>query len=172
MLTRIVVVSSVLCLILPAAGFAQGFSQGDKVFTLNGNGQSDKDFDSSAFSISGSLGYFFTDRIEGAVRQTVGFSDVEGSGSNWTGTTAVAVDYNFDMGRVWPFVGGTIGYVYGDGVSDTGFAGPEAGVRVFVNQTTFILGSIQWDFLFDSGDEGDTFDDSFFSYTVGIGFRF
>jgi len=171
MLTRIVVVSSILCLILPAAGFAQGFSQGDKVFSLNGNGMSDQDFDTTTFSVSGSLGYFFTDKIEGSIRQNVGFSDIEDSGSNWNGTTRAAVDYNFDMGRVWPFVGGTIGYIYGDGVHDTGIIGPEAGLRVFVNQTTFILGMVEWDFFFDSGDNEDTLDDSVFIYTVGIGFR-
>lgn len=172
MLTRIVAVSSILCLILPAAGFAQGFSQGDKVLSLNGVGLSDKDFDSSTFSVSGEFGYFLTDRIEAAIRQTVGFSDFEDSGSNWNGSTRGALDYNFDLGRFWPFVGGSIGYVYGDGVTDSWVGGPEAGLRFFVNQTTFILGMIEWEFFFNNNDDDDdSFSDSVFIYTIGIGFR-
>jgi hypothetical protein len=170
MLRRIVIATSVLCLILPAAGFAQGFSQGDKVLSLNGTGLSDDEFDNSTFSVSGSFSYFFTDRIEGAIRQMIGFTNA-GHGSDWNGSTRVAVDYNFDMGRVWPFVGASVGYMYGDPVHDTGVIGPEVGLRVFVNQTTFILGSIEWDFFFDTGDNNDSSDDSVFIYTVGIGFR-
>ena len=169
MLTRIVTAVSILCLVLPAAGFAQGFSQGDKVVTLNGTGQSDRGFDNTAFNISGSLGYFLTDRIEAAIRQAVGFSDV-GDGNHWMGSTRVALDYDFDLGRVWPFVGGNIGYAYGRGVNDTGVIGPEVGVRVFVNNTTFIVGSAEWDFLFDNGSH-NTIKDSFFNYSLGIGFR-
>jgi hypothetical protein len=166
MLTRIAVVTTILSLIVPAAGFAQGFSQGDKVLTLSGVGLSDEDFDTTTFSVSGDLSYFFTNNISGSIRQMLGFSDSEDGGSSWDATTRVAADYNFDMGRVWPFVGANIGYLYGDDVDDTWLGGPEAGVRVFVNQTTFILGMIEWQFLFDSDEE-----DSVFSYTLGIGFR-
>ena len=51
-------------------------------------------------------------------------------------------------------------------MDDTWVIGPEAGLRYFVNQTTFILGMIEWEFLLDGDDE-----DSAFLYTVGIGFR-
>ena len=42
MFTRTTVVVSLLCLILPAATFAQGFTQGDKVLSLGGSGASDE----------------------------------------------------------------------------------------------------------------------------------
>ena len=74
MLTRIAVAISVLCLILPATTFAQGFSQGDKELLLNGAGVSDKDFDSTVFSVEGSFGYFFTKNIEVA-DSPVAFTD-------------------------------------------------------------------------------------------------
>lgn len=171
MLTRIAIVAAIFSLVIPAVGFAQGFSQGDKVLSLNGSGLSDKDFDNSAFSVSGDLSYFFTNNISGAIRQTLEFANGEGDGSSWDAVTRVAADYNFDMGRVWPYVGASIGYLYGDDVKDTWLGGPEAGVKVFVNQTTFIVGSIEWQFLFDTGDDDDTLEDSIFIYSLGIGFR-
>jgi len=172
MLTRVTILLSILGLALPAATFAQGFTQGDKDLLLSGSGTSSSDFDNNVFSIAGSLGYFFTDRIEGLIRQDVLFADAEGSGSNWNGATRVALDYHFDMGRVWPFIGVTLGYIYGDQVNDTWMAGPEGGVKVFVNDTTYILGMIEYDFFFDdSNNIEDAFDDGRFVYLLGIGFR-
>ncbi len=164
---RIVIATSLLCLSLSATGFAQGFSQGDKVFSLNGVGLSTEDFDDTTFSVSGDLSYFFTDNVSGAVRQTLGFADTERGDSTWNASTRVAADYNWDLGGWWPFVGASIGYVYGDEIDDSWVGGPEAGIRYFVNQTTFILAMIEWEFLLDD-DDGD---DSAFIYQLGIGFR-
>ncbi len=169
MVTRVAVVISILCLVLPAAAPAQRFAQGDKEVLLSGSGASDQDFDSTIFAINGSLGYFFTDKIEGAVRQSVHYSQIEDGGSAWNGSTLLAVDYHFDMGRVWPFIGANIGWIYGDGVTDTGLAGPEGGVKIFVTDAAFILGMVQFDWFFDSDDE--SFDDGQWTYLIGVGFR-
>jgi hypothetical protein len=156
-----------LCLILPAATFAQGFTQGDKDLTLNATGTSSDDFDNTTLALSGNLGYFFTPNLEGSVRQSLVFADAPG-GSTWGATTSLAVDYNFDLGRWWPFVGGSVGYIYGDDVADGWAVGPEGGVRYFVNDTTYILGMVQ--FLWTE-NEGDFQDEGAFTYTLGIGFR-
>ncbi len=172
MVTRVTAVVSLFCLILPAAAFAQGFTQGDKDLTLSGSGSSSKDFDSTAFSIEGYLGYFFTDNLEGMIRQGVGYADVPGSDNNWNASTRVALDYHFDLGRWWPFVGANLGYIYGDQVHDTWVAGPEGGVKFFVNETTYVLGLIEYEFFFDSSDNiDDAFDDGRFVYILGVGFR-
>jgi hypothetical protein len=170
MLTRIAVAVTVLGLAFPAAAFAQGFMQGDKEFLLNGSGVSDNSFDSTIFSITGSLGYFFTNNIEGSVRQAVRFTSVEHGGSSWEGVTRVAGDYHFDYGRLWPFLGANIGVVYGDDVSESWLIGVEGGVKFFVNTTTFIEGAIGYDWFLDD-DESDAFDDGQFVYSVGIGFK-
>jgi hypothetical protein len=100
------------------------------------------------------------------------FNDVTGSDDEWAAATRVAVDYNFDMGRFWPFVGGSFGYVYGDAVEDTFVAGPEVGLRYFVNETTFVLGLVEYEFFFEDSDEAeDAFDDGRFVYTLAMGFR-
>jgi len=157
---------------LPVASFAQGFTQGDKVFSLGGSGASDEEFADNDFTFEGSFSYFFTDAIEGAVRQGLAFNDVSGNDDEWAAATRAALDYNFDMGRFWPFVGASLGYVYGDAVKDTWVAGPEAGLRYFVNETTFILGMVEYEFFFEDSDEaGDAFDDGRFVYTLAMGFR-
>jgi len=167
---RVAVAISVLCLILPAPIFAQGFSQGNWEVMLNGAGVSDKDLDSTIFSLEGSLGYFFTSHIEGSVRQALSLSTIEHAGSSWSATTRGALDYNFDLGRFWPFVGGNIGYIYGDDVSDTWEAGIEGGLKFFVNNTTFILGMVEYEWFLNNNDD-DSFNDGQFVYILGIGFK-
>ncbi len=170
MLTKITVALSVVCLVLPGAAFAQGFSQGDKEILLNGAGVSDKDFDSTVFSVQGSFGYFFTKNIEGAIRQAFSFSDIEESGSSWSAATRGALDYHFDLGRFWPFVGGNVGFNYGDDVPDTWTAGVEGGLKFFVNTTTFVLGMMEYQWFLDNDDD-DGFSDGQWIYMVGLGFR-
>ncbi len=170
MLTKTIVALSILGLALPAATFAQGFSQGDKELLLNGTGTSNKDFDSTNFSIQGSIGYFFTKNIEAALRQDFRFVNIEDGGSAWNAITRGALDYHLDLGRFWPFVGGNVGYSYGDNVSDTWEAGIEGGLKFFVNSTTFVLGMLEYEWLLDSDDD-DGFGDGQWVYAVGIGFR-
>jgi len=172
MLTRVAVAICVLCLILPATTLAQGFAQGDKELLLNGTGNSDKDLDTSTFSIEGSFGYFFTSHIEGGIRQSLGFSNVEHGSSSWSAATRGAVDYHFDLGRFWPFVGANLGYVYGDAVKDSWEVGIEGGLKYFVNNTTFIVGMLEYEWFLNNNDSNNEIDDGQFVYIVGIGFKF
>ncbi len=172
MFTRATAVVGLVCLVLPGAVLAQGFTQGDKAFSLSGTGQNDNDFSNFIFSIEGQLGYFFTDRVEGTIQQNIDWIDVPGSDDDWSGATRVGLNYNFDMGRLWPFVGVDLGYLYGDRIRDTWAGGPRGGVRYFVNNTTFILGQVQYEFFFrNTSDVDDAFDDGRWLYTLGLGFR-
>ncbi len=170
MFKRSIVAVSVLCLALPVGAFAQGFNQGDKEILLNGAGVSENDFDSSVFSVEGSFGYFFNKNIEGALRQSINFSSVEGQGSSWNGNTRGALDYHLDLGRFWPFVGGNLGYTYGHNVTDTWTIGVEGGLKFFVNNTTFVQGRIEYDWLLNN-DDNRGFNDAEWVYVLGIGFR-
>jgi hypothetical protein len=161
--------------ILPAAAANAQFSAGDWELTLSGQGSNGPDFDGTQWSVDGQLGYFLTKGIELGLRQTVSYTDIgvtAGGGSAWSGATRVTLDYNFDLGRIVPYVGANIGFVYGDGVHDTWEAGPEGGVKFFVNSTTFIKVGVEYEFFFDSGDDAsDAFSDGQFIYGLGIGFR-
>ena len=168
MLRKLMVVAALA--ILPAAAANAQFQAGDWELTLSGQGSNGPDFDGTQWSVNGNIGYFLTKELEVGVRQSVGYSDLV-PGSAWTGSTRVAVDYNFDMGRWVPYIGANLGYVYGD-VNDTWLAGPEAGVKFFVNSTTFVQLGVEYQFFFDkNSDASQAFSDGQFLYSLGIGFR-
>lgn len=172
MLRKLMVVAALA--LLPAAAANAQFQAGDWELTLSGQGSNGPDFDGTQFGVNGSLGYFLTKELELGVRQTIAYSDLTsaGGGSAWNGSTRVAVDYHFDMGRWQPYVGANVGYVYGDAVTDSWLAGPEAGVKFFVNSTTFINLGVEYQFFFDEGsDASEAFSDGQFLYSLGIGFR-
>lgn len=158
------------------AAFAAPADSKNWELTLSGQGANDNDFDGVSFGGNATLGYYFTPQHQVNVRQVVQYTDVGVDGHAWDGATRVGYDFHFDFGqdqRVIPFVGAEIGYVYGDSTEDTWAAGPEAGVKWYVNDTTFIYGSVLYEFFFEDGDDADdSFDDGQFVYSLGIGFRF
>jgi hypothetical protein len=148
------------------------FEEGDKEITLSGTAANGNDFDGVVAGVNGSLGYFMTDNLELSIRQTISYTDIN-VGSSLNGSTRVALDFHFDLEALQPFVGGNFGYVYGDAVNDTFEAAPEAGLKWFVNSTTFIFAMAEYQFFFDNGDSASSsFSDGQFVYTLGIGFRF
>ena len=168
MLRKLMVVAALA--LLPAAAAQAQFQAGDWALTLSGQGSHGPDLDGTAFGVNADIGYFFTKELEVSLRQTIGYSDLV-QGTAWNGSTRLAVDYNWDMGRWVPYIGANIGYVYGD-VNDTWIAGPEAGVKFFVNSTTFIQLGVEYQFFFDQGDDAsEAFSDGQFLYSLGIGFR-
>ena len=136
-----------LLALLPTVASAQ-FQQGDWELTLTGNGLSDNDFDATSLTVGGSIGYFFTDQIEVGLRQTISLGR-RLTTACFNGSTSVFGDYHFDLDRWQPFIGANFGYVYGDSLDDTFVAGPEGGVKYFVNNTTFIFASVQYQFFWD-----------------------
>ena len=160
---------AVALMLLPAAAANAQFQAGDWELTLGGSGSNGPDFDGTTWAVNGSLGYFLSKEFEVGVRQTIGYTDI-GVGSDWAGSTRVFADYHFDMGRWQPYVGGNFGYVYGG--ADSFLAAPEAGVKFFVNSTTFIALTAEYQFFFDDGDDAsDSFSDGQFLYGLNIGFR-
>jgi len=73
-----------------------------------------------------------------------------------------------------PFLGASLGGVYGDGVKDSGFAGLETGIKYYVRTKTYFLARAEYQFLFSSTDEAtDAFqDDGIWAYTIGMGYNF
>ncbi|HYO09992.1 MAG TPA: hypothetical protein VER17_13560 [Tepidisphaeraceae bacterium] len=162
MLRKLYLVPVLALFLLPGVAKAQ-FEQGNWELSLAGSGFNDQDWTTGSVSIQGSLGYFTTKELELGVRQSYTWGD---GGSAWNGDTRVFADYHFDLDRWQPFVGANVGYVYGDGVSDSWIAGPEVGVKYFVNSTTFIGVSAAYEFNLQEGLE-----DGAFFYTLGLGFK-
>ncbi|MFP4143835.1 MAG: outer membrane beta-barrel protein [Phycisphaeraceae bacterium] len=168
-----------LAALIAAPAFAQedvsafGPEKGDWQLTLGGAGSNDNDFDTGDFSVNGTLGYFYTDEWKVSLRQSASWNGGEGVEDQDNYETLIAANYFFDMGRWQPFVGGNIGYIYGDNVDDTWAAGPEAGVHYYALEDTFVFGRVAYEFYFDEADDADdAFDDGEFLYTLGIGFNF
>jgi hypothetical protein len=145
-----------------AGGF--GPQSGDWEFILSGAGSSDEDFDTNTFGVTFSIGYFFTEALELALRQSV-FISSNGS-TDASGTTRVVLDYHFDLDCWRPFVGGSLGATYGDVPDDTFLGGFEGGAKWYVKPETFIFGMVELLWLFDSDDDAQ------WVYTLGIGFNF
>jgi hypothetical protein len=163
MLRKVYLIPALALFLLPAIARAQ-FEQGNWEMTLGGSGGNDRDFRTGNFSVNGSLGYFLTKEFEVAVRQSFNWGD---GGSSWSASTVAAADYHFDLDRLQPFVGVSIGYAYGSGGNEDGWsAGPEGGVKYFVNSTTFIYAQASYLFnLEESISDGSWF------YGAGIGFK-
>jgi hypothetical protein len=167
------IVALVAVLIVPVVARAD-FRARDWEVTLSGSGSNGPDFDGTTFTVGGNVGYFLTDEFEVGLRQSISFTDVN-TGGDLNGSTRVALDYNFNLGQWVPYVGANLGYAYGDAVNDTWEAGPEAGVRYFVNNTTFIFLSAEYQFFFDNSENSfgsESFSDGQFIYGLGIGFKF
>lgn len=159
-----------------AADGVSGPQTGDREFSLSGTGSSDKDGDNSNFGVTGDLGWYTSSRMVWGVRQSLNFADIEGEdvkNDYWNGSTRLYTDYHFGSAQARPFVGASLGAIYGDGVNDTGFAGLELGMKYYVLENTYILGRGEYQFFFDNGnDVDDNFSDGAWAYTVGIGYNF
>lgn len=146
--------------------------QGAWEFLLGGSGASDQDFDGNNVSVDLTLGYYLTDTVEVGVRQNVTVAGNEND-TSWNGATTGFADYVFDLDAFRPFVGISLGFLYGDDTNETFIGGPEAGVKYYVKDDAFIFGRVNYDFLFDSGDEiDDNFEDGRFVYSIGLGINF
>jgi hypothetical protein len=171
MLKKVGILMAVVILALPAVALAQ-FEAGDREFTISGSGSSDNDLDNNFISFQGSFGKFFSQALEGIIRQELSFADTEAGGS-WAASTSLGADYHFNLGKIIPLIGASLGVVYGDDVDETMFAAPEVGIKGFVNNTTFVQGLVQYQWFFDSSNEVDNnFDDGRFVYVLGLGVRF
>ncbi len=160
-----------LLALAPAVASAD-FEQGDVELTLGATASNGPDFDGFNAGGNAGLGFFLTDELELGIRQSVNYSDV-GVGSALNGSTRVFADFHFDLGAWQPFLGGNIGYVYGDAVADTFEAAPEGGVKYFVNSTTFVYAMAEYQFFFDEAEDADdTFSNGQFVYSLGIGVKF
>lgn len=167
-----------LCILalLPTIALAQegavfGPAAGDWEVTISGAGSNDQDFDSGSGALNASIGYFFTEELELALRQSMNIFADGDSGTAFS--TRVAVDYHFDLDRLRPFVGASFGGAYGEDVNETFLAGLEGGVKWYALPKTFLFLMAEYQFFFDSSDEvDDSFDDGAWVYTAGIGFNF
>jgi outer membrane protein W len=142
---------------------------GDWEFTLGGSGYADNDFDTGAWALNGSVGYFINDNFETSLRQGLGYTSTP---ERWRGNTRVAADWHFHLDRFVPFVGANIGYIYGDDFDDRWAAAPEVGVKIYVHEKTFLFALGEYQFFFQKARDIDNrLKDGQFVLSVGVGFN-
>ncbi|MBK1695888.1 hypothetical protein [Rhodovibrio salinarum] len=168
----------VAALALPGTALAQtgdqepGPKQGDWEITLSGNGTSNNDFDNHQIGISGSVGNYVTDNILLGARQSINFADLEDD-DQVNAATRGFIDYVFDLGRFRPYIGASFGGIYGDNVNDSFATGPEAGLKYYADNNTFIFVQSEYQFTFSNAEDADeAADDGQFYHLVGVGFNF
>ncbi len=150
-----------------------GPDEGDRELTLTGTGASDEDIENGSYGLSGDYGWYLSPTLALGVRQSLNYVQVDDADDRWNASTRGFLNYHFGMGNARPFVGFSIGGVYGDDVDDTGFAGPEAGLKYYVRDETFVFGRAEYQFFFESADDAEeNFDDGSFVYAVGLGYNF
>jgi hypothetical protein len=165
-------IASIL-LAIASTSFA-GPKAGDRSFSISGTGTGDKEFDNSNFGATGAVGWFYTPNVEYGVRQSFSWSDRSNGGNDFNGSTRGFIDYHFREDKALrPFVGASLGYLYGDTTSNSFIAGPEVGLRYYIQPRAFINTSLEYQFLFDDGDDADnSFNDGVFIYGLGLGILF
>ncbi len=158
--------------LLPAIANAQPRAQ-DWEITLGGSGSNNRGFTQADFAVNGSIGYFFTPQLEVSLRQGISYAD-HNNGTDWLGNTRGAVDYHFTnlFGKFVPYVGANVGYAYGENFNDTWEAAPEAGLKFYVHERTFLFVQGEYQFFFrNGGGAGEGFKHGQFIYSLGIGFN-
>ena len=164
-------------LFLSAASYAQsgtmppytndpGPHAGNWESTLTGTGLSDDSFDAPNFGVTGSLGYYFTKNFLVTFKQGVQLDDAADS-TLVSGRSIVQAAYQWDFAKWQPYVGMNVGGIYGAGINDEAVFGPEAGLKYYVNESTFLFGNVAYEVPVD-----ECCKDGIVPYSVGIGFNF
>ena len=134
--------------------------------TLTGTGQSDDEFEDSNFGLTGSLGRYYTENWLFTFKQGIQANDT-GDSTLIGARSIVQGAYQWDFAKWQPYLGMNVGFLYGADINDEAVFGPEAGVKYFVNESTFIFGNISYEVPVD-----ECCNDGVVPYSVGIGFDF
>ena len=144
-----------------------GPRQGDWEAFIGGTGTSNGEFNDNTIGVTGSVGYYVLKWLP--VRLNQSYISTWGSRVNdqHRFSTTGAADFQAPLGRFQPFLGGFVGYSYGD--QNSGLGGPEGGIKYYVNESTFIQGLMQYGWLFDKTFD---WDNGRAAYTIGVGWNF
>ncbi|MCA8950901.1 MAG: hypothetical protein KDE27_15460 [Planctomycetes bacterium] len=148
---------------------------GDVEVLAAGTGGNDEDFEVGAGALALAANVYINDHGTAAiVRQGLSFADPGPGPDNWDGSTRVGIQQTFETGiPLMPYVGASLGRIYGDTVKESWTAGPEAGVKWYLKREAFLSLGVEYQFLFDKDDRvGDVAENGNFIYLLGFGLKF
>jgi hypothetical protein len=144
-----------------------GPRQGDWETFVGGSGTSTSKFKDNTAGAVGSIGYYALKWLPISLRQSFAATFGDKVNNRFSYSTTGAIDLQAPLGRFQPFIGGFGGYSYGHQSSWLG--GGEAGIKYFVNESTFLEGLFQYGWL---SDKNMDWDNGVGFYTIGAGFNF
>jgi len=163
---------AIILALLPAISQAQ-FGRGLRELTLSGSGTSSKEFDTGTMSATGELGWYYSPKVEIGLRQSLSWNKSKSVRSNWNGASRLYSDYHFGDGQWRPYAGASLGVAYGDRVDTTLFAGPEAGLKFYVQPAAFLFVQMEYQFYFKGTSElRSSISDGAYAYSFGAGYNF
>jgi hypothetical protein len=102
-----------------------------------------------------SYGYYLTPGWEIGLRQALNYTFVDDRRDFWLATTTPFLLYNFRVTNIIvPYLGAFIGAAWNDRDA-TGTVGPQAGVKFFVHDTTFVNLGYRYEIFFSKIDTID-----------------
>src|SRR6266508_4750027 len=105
--------------------------------------------DSGSLNADLSYGYYFTPGWQLGIRQALNYNFVDDHRDFWVAPTTPFVNYNFHVNYIiLPYLGALIGLVWNDRDA-TGTIGPQAGIKFFVHDRTFLNLGYRYEFFFD-----------------------
>lgn len=133
-----------------------------------------QDSDTGNFNLDAAYGRFLADPAwELGVRQEFQAVYNDDAPDAWNATTLGFVDYHFGVtptNPLIPFVGGNLGIVWNDDELQ-GTIGPEAGLKAYMNDQTFVIGRYRYQWFFDDVDLGAEDDRGNHVVTIGLGYQ-
>jgi opacity protein-like surface antigen len=157
---------------MPPYTFEPGPRQGDWEAALGANGASTDKFDANALGVEGSIGYYVLKMLPITLRQNAAFVFGSDFSDQWTLATRLFADYQYNNGNWFqPFIGVGFGGIYGRHVDQSLVFAPNAGAKMYVNESTFVQARFEWDWKFTADNNSD-FEDGDALYTIGVGWNF
>jgi len=96
-----------------------------------------------------SYGYYLTPGWQLGFRQALNYNFIDDHRDFWIATTTPFLNYNFRLTDIIvPYLGGFIGLAWNDRDA-TGTIGPQAGVKFFVHDRTFLNLGYRYEFFFN-----------------------
>jgi len=127
--------------------------------------------DSGAFNADFHFGHFLTPAWEIGIRQALNYNFVDDARDTWVATTTPFLAYNFRFNdRVIPYLGIGAGAAWND-KDITGTLGPNAGLKVFLTDQTYLGFRYRYEWFFNALNRADNnADHGNHVATIGIGF--
>ena len=142
--------SALVMVLLLAHGSASALpGDGASELQLSGGFFHTQDADTGNLNVDLSYGYYLTPGWQLGLRQALNYNFVDDQRDFWLATTTPFLNYNFRLTNIIvPYLGAFIGLAWNDR-DETGIAGPQGGVKLFVHDNVFVNLAYRYEVFFN-----------------------